>query len=97
MANVLYDKGREGFLDGSLDWDTQTISMIGMDHADDTPVPATDDNLDDLAAGGRVGSWTPFASKTVTAGVADAADITATSVSGDQFESLNIYYASGVE
>ena len=97
MANALYAKGREGFLDGSIDWDTHTISMIGMDHLDDTPVPATDDNLDDLLAAGRVGSWTPFATKTVTDGVADAADITDTTVTGDQFESLNIYKDTGVE
>lgn len=97
MANALYDKGREGFLDGSIDWDTDTITMIGMDHTDDTPVVATDDNLDDLLSAGRVGSWTPFATKTVTSGVADAADITANTVSGDQFESLNIYKNTGVE
>ena len=97
MANALYAKGREGFLDGSIDWDTNTISMIGMDHADDTPVPATDDNLDDLLAAGRVGSWTPLGTKTVTDGVADAANITATAVTGDPFESLNIYKDTGVE
>jgi len=97
MANSLYAKGREGFLDGSIDWDTHTISMIGMDHTDDTPVPATDDNLDDLLAGGRVGSWTPFGGKTVTDGVADANDITATTVTGDQFESLNNFKDTGTE
>ena len=97
MANALFDKGREGFLDGSIDWDTNTITMIGVDHADDTPVIATDDNLDDITGAARVGSWTPFASKTVTDGVADAADITATTVSGDQFESLVIYKDTGTE
>jgi len=71
--------------------------MIGMDHTDDTPVPATDDNLDDLLAAGRVGSWTPFASKTVELGVADAADITAATVTGDAFDSLNIYKNTGAE
>ncbi|MEX0789805.1 MAG: hypothetical protein WD178_03425, partial [Actinomycetota bacterium] len=43
------------------------------------------------------GLWTPFASKTKTAGVAHAADITASSVSGDQFESLNAYKDTGTE
>lgn len=28
MANVLYDKGREGFLDGSIDWDTDDIRVV---------------------------------------------------------------------
>lgn len=97
MANALFDFGRQGFLDGSIDWDTDTISMIGVDHQDDVPNLATDDNLDDILSAARVGLWSPFTSKTVTAGVADAADITANSVSGDQFESLVIYKDTGSE
>src|SRR6266480_5102768 len=31
MANSLFEKGREGFLDGTLDWDTQTFSAALMD------------------------------------------------------------------
>src|SRR5690348_14993943 len=31
MANSLYDKGREGFLDGSIDWDTDTIKAALVD------------------------------------------------------------------
>jgi hypothetical protein len=31
MANALFDKGREGFLDGSIDWDTNTISAVLLD------------------------------------------------------------------
>ena len=36
MANALYDKGREGFLDGSIDWDTNTIKCVLIDVADYT-------------------------------------------------------------
>ena len=98
MANALFDAYRENCLDSSApDLSTLTIEVIGVDHADDTPVPATDDFLDDIAAAGRVGIWTPLASKTITAGVFDAADITDTAQSGDQYESLVIYEASGVE
>jgi len=97
MANALYDKGREGFLAGDIDWDANTITMIGMDHTDDTPVVATDEDLADLLAAGRVGEWTPFASKTVVAGVADAADITDTAVTGDAFDSLTILQDTGTE
>ena len=28
MANALYDPGREGFLDGSIDWDTNDIRVM---------------------------------------------------------------------
>jgi hypothetical protein len=31
MADSLYEKGREGFLDGTLDWDTNTFKDILMD------------------------------------------------------------------
>lgn len=97
MANALFDKGREGFLDGSIDWDTDTIKLILVDHADDNPDVAADDNLDDVAAGARVATSSAFSSKTVTSGVADAADVTLSTVTGDQSESLVIYKDSGVE
>lgn len=31
MVNALFEKGREGFLDGTLDWDTQTFSAALLD------------------------------------------------------------------
>lgn len=96
MANALYAKGREHFLDGSLDWDTQDIRFVFTDHADDTPVPATDNDLDDIDdASATVATSDALASKTVTDGVADAADSTVSTVSGDEFESINIYYHTG--
>lgn len=97
MANALYDHGREGFLDGSIDWDTDDIKLVGVDEADDTPDLANDEDLADRTAGARVGTSGNFASKTVAAGVADAADVTVSTVSGDQFESFDIYQDSGVE
>ena len=97
MANALFDKGREGFLDGSLDWDTQLIKLIIVDHTDDTPVPATDEDLADIVAGARVDTSGAFAGKTVTAGVADATDVTLTAVTGDAADSIVIYFDSTVE
>ena len=98
MANALFNAYRENCLDSSSpDLTSLTIEVIGVDHADDTPVPATDDFLDDILAGARVGIWTPLASKTIVAGTFDAADITDTAQTGDQYESLVIYEDSGVE
>lgn len=31
MANSLFEKGREGFLDGTLDWDTMTFASVLLD------------------------------------------------------------------
>lgn len=97
MANALYDKGREGFLDGSIDWDTDTIKAVLVDAADYTLNLATHDNLDDIPAGARVATSGALASKTVTAGVADAADLTISSVSGDPFEYIILFKDTGVE
>jgi len=97
MANALYDKGREGFLDGSIDWDTDNIKLVLIDEADDTIDLANDEDLADRAVASRVATSANFVSKTVTAGVADAADVTLTAVTGDQAESTDIYQDSGVE
>lgn len=97
MANALYDFGRQGFLDGNIDWDTNNIKLILGDAADYTVNLTTHDNLDDVAGASRVATSGNLASKTVTAGVADAADVLLTSVSGDQSEFILIYADSGVE
>lgn len=95
MANALYDAGRAAFLDGDIDWSANDIKLVVTDHSDDTPNVSTDDFLNDISAG-TVATSGNFASKTSTAGVADAADITLTAVTGDQFESINIYKDTGV-
>lgn len=97
MANALFAKGREGFLAGDIDWDGDDIRLIFVDHADDTPVPATDEDLADITGAARVAESGNFASKTVTGGVADAADITCSTVSGDEFESIVIFQETGTE
>lgn len=97
MSNALYDNGRQGFLDGSIDWDTNTIKAVLVDTALYTVNLATHANLSDVAVGSRVSTSGALASKTVTAGVADAADVTFTSVTGATVEAIVIYADSGVE
>jgi len=97
MANALYDKGREGFLDGSIDWDTNTIKSILVDEGADTIDLAVDDNLDDRAAGSRISTSAALTTKTVTNGVADSDDITFTAVSGASVESVDFFKDTGTE
>lgn len=97
MANALYDKGREHFLGGDNDWDANAIKVVLVDEADDTIDVVNDDFLDDRAVASRVATSGNLANKTKTNGVADADDITFTAVSGDQFESFDLYEDSGVE
>jgi hypothetical protein len=95
MANAFYKPGLKAFLDGGIDLLTDTIKVVLIDAADYTFSDAHD-FLDDVAAGARIATAT-LASKTTTDGVFDAADVTFTSVTGDQFEAVIIYRDSGVE
>lgn len=96
MANALFDAGREGFLDGTIDWDTATIKCDLVDTAGLSVDLATMRFRSAIPSGNRVASSAAFASKTVTAGVADAADVTLTGVSGASVEAIAIYQSSAV-
>jgi hypothetical protein len=95
MANALYDKGRESFLKGEISWSGDNVKTALVDTATYTPDLANDQFLSDIPAGERVATSANLSSKTTTAGVADAADITFTAVSGDQSEALVIYQDTG--
>lgn len=96
MANALYDKGREGFLDGSIDWDTDTIKVALVDTGNYTVNLSTHDFYDDVnQSSAVVGTPQTLGSKTVTAGVADAADVTFSTVTGASVEALVIYKSTG--
>jgi hypothetical protein len=97
MATALYDKGREGFLDGSIDWDTHDIRVVLVDAADYTVNLSTHDNLDDIPSAARVATSGPLSGRTVTNGVADANDVTFSAVTGDVSEALVIYKHTGTE
>ncbi len=97
MANALYDRGRQGFLAGEIDWDANDIRIILIDEADDTIDLAVDEDLADRAAAARVATSSALGTKTTTAGVADAADVTLSSVTGDVSESIDIYQHTGTE
>lgn len=90
MANALFASFKGQLLKADCDLD-DSIKVVGVDHADDTPVPATDDFLDDIAAGARVFTSGALASKTFTGGVFDADDVTISTVTGDPFESLVLF------
>lgn len=95
MANALFDGGREGFLDGSIDWDTDNIKTVLVDHGTDTPIVTTDRFLADIASGARVAISGNLAGKTVTNGVADADDMTLVAVTGNSVESVVVYKDTG--
>lgn len=95
MANALYDKGREKFLTGAISWSADNIKAVLVDVADYTVNISTHEFLSDVAAGGRVATSGNMATKTTTAGVADAADFSFTAVTGDPSEAIIFYKDTG--
>tara|TARA_R110000823_G_C15952958_1_gene502546 strand:- start:22783 stop:23190 length:408 start_codon:yes stop_codon:yes gene_type:complete len=96
MANALYDLAREAFLGGDIAFDTDNIKAALLDLTDYTPNLATDQFLTDIPVGAIVATSGNLASKTVTLGVADAADVTLTAVTGDESEYILLYQDTGV-
>jgi hypothetical protein len=97
MANALYTKAKQGFIDGSIDLDTDTIKALFVDGADYTPNLSTHQYLSDIPSAARVATSGALQNKTVTDGVFDVDDIVVASVSGDQFEYIVLYKDTGVE
>ncbi|MGW8285736.1 MAG: hypothetical protein ACWGPR_08460 [Candidatus Deferrimicrobiaceae bacterium] len=96
MANALFDAGKEGFLSGTIDWDADNIKATLIDQTDHTFNLSTDRDLADVTAAAIEETSGNLASKTVTDGVADAADVTFTSASGDACDEVMIYQDTGV-
>ena len=99
MANQLYGKAREAFLNGDIDWLADDIRVMLVDTADYVLGANIDvhDFLDDVPVGARVAVSGALTGKTSTLGVADANDVTFPSVTGDPSEALIIYKHTGVE
>src|SRR5689334_2263020 len=79
MANALYDPGREGFLAGEIDWDTAVIkvALVRLTAGGAAVFTASHKFVSDLTATHTIAATSAaLASKTVTSGVADAADQT---------------------
>lgn len=92
MANALFNSGREGFLDGTIDWDTgdQRVMLVKDTYTFD----ATDKFLADIGAVDN-GRSAALASKTVTNGVADAADTTLTATAAAACDALIVFQHTG--
>jgi len=89
MANALYDSGRNAFLKGEIDWENDTI-MVALIDTDDYTFSASHEFLDDVG-GSAIVATAALSGMTAVAGVADANNVTFTSVSGDQSEAVIIY------
>ena len=94
MANALYGKGRQAFLDGNADWMSGEIKAVLVDTAVYTVSIDVDEFYSDLS--GIVGVPSDaFTSKTSTLGIADAADISFAGISGESAEAIVVYQNTG--
>lgn len=96
MANTMYQKAAQHFLDGTLAW-SGNIKCVLVDSADYTPNFATHEFLSDIPGAGRVATSGNLTGVVATLdGIADADDITIAAVTGDSSEYLVIYKDTGV-
>ena len=94
MANALYDLGREAFLAGDIAWDTDDIKVVLVDTGTYTVNLVTHQFHSDLL--GIVATSANLGTKDISLGVADAADLTFSAVSGATVEAAVIYKDTGV-
>ena len=93
MANALYPSFKELLLGGDIDLAADTIKVALIDTGTYT-YSSAHDFYNDVSAG-VVGTPQTLGSKSITAGVFDAADVTYTAVSGSTVEAYIIYKDTG--
>lgn len=93
MANAIYPKAKEKFLDALIDIPTDTIKIALIDTGVYTY--SSTDEFWSAASAALVGTAATLASKTITNGVFDADNVTFTSVAGASVEALIIFKDTG--
>jgi hypothetical protein len=97
MANRLYDKGRQKFLEGKLAWLTDTVRAVLVNTGLYNPDLESDEFLSDIPPAARAVMFGPLAGKTSAAGVADADDASVGYLTAASVEALVLYRDTGDE
>ena len=97
MANALFDKARQRFLEGQFNWNTDTIKAVLVDTGTYTVNLSAHEFLSDIGTGARISTSGAFAGKATTGGAADANDVTFTSVTGASIEAIVLYKDTGTD
>ena len=95
MANALYSKAKEAFLNGSINMVANTITIALVDTGVYT-YSASHQYRNEVSNSAVISSTT-LANKTITNGVFDADDATFSSVTGANCEALIIFADTGVQ
>ncbi len=97
MANPLFDKARQRFLEGQFNWNTDTIKAVLVDTGTYTVNLSAHEFLSDIGTGARISTSGAFTGKATTGGAADANDVTFTSVTGASIEAIVLYKDTGTD
>lgn len=92
MANALFDPGREGFLDGSIDWDTDDVRVMLVRST--YTFDAADQFVADLGTVDN-GRSAALSGKTVTSGIADASNTSLVATAANASNALVIFKHTG--
>ena len=95
MANALYPKAKEAFLNGTINMSANTITLALIDTGVYTY--STSHQYRSDVSNSAVISTATLANKTITNGIFDADDATFTSVTGANCEALIIFADTGVQ
>lgn len=98
MANTLYDSARKDFLEGALNWLSDTVKLDLVQTAGGYTVSVSGHTMwSDVGTGARVATPVALTSKATAGGAADAADSTFSAVSGSAIGCLIIYKDTGTD
>ena len=97
MANALFDKARQRFLEGQFNWNTDTIKAVLVDTGTYTVNLSAHEFLSDIGTGARISTSGAFTGKSTAGGAADANDVTFTSVTGASIEAIVLYKDTGTD
>lgn len=95
MANTLYDKARQRFLEAQIDWMSHDIKVVLVDTGAYTPQTAVHEYYNDISGVAIIAGPVLLTGKSTAGGAANAADVTFTSVSGASIEAIIIYRDTG--
>jgi hypothetical protein len=94
MANGVYTKALEGFMSGGIDWIDNTIKCA-LVTASYTATIASDQYFSTINNSYIIATSSPFTTKTVTGGVADADNVTFTAPTAGVASQVVIYQDTG--
>ncbi len=97
MTSFVYDKAREKFLNGGINWSSDTIKAVLVPAAY-AQNAASHEFLSSITSGNRLATSAALTSKSSNAGVADAADTVFTAVtSASQGVAVVLYKDTGTD